>query len=111
MALAGLVACQNDVAEIDDVADVNEVRLNTNSIFGEKLNNPYSLENMQNAYDELHSGAISKSGTILEPTHLYLRFNPQSQEELDKLEAVFSNELTLRYPNKSSIIKSILAKY
>ncbi len=103
LALAGLVACQNDVAEIDDVADVNEVRLNTNSILGEKLNNPYSLENMQNAYDELHSGAISKSGTILEPTHLYLRFNPQSQEELDKLEAD-TNLLVFGFPIDRDIV-------
>jgi hypothetical protein len=54
-------------------------------IIGEKLENPYSLENMQIAHDNLMAENKLKSKIKIEPTHLYVRFRPKNMQELDML--------------------------
>ena len=59
---------------------------------GEKLENPYSIENMQKALDNLKSSKVSaKSSSVndieITTTHLYLRFKPKNEDELNILKA------------------------
>jgi hypothetical protein len=59
---------------------------------GEKLENPYSLENMQKALNNLKSSKLSaKSSSVndieITTTHLYLRFKPKNEDELNILKA------------------------
>ena len=52
-------------------------------ILGEQLENPYSVENMQRAYDSLQVQNKLKTGLKIETTHLYVRFRPKSDKELN----------------------------
>jgi hypothetical protein len=57
-------------------------------LLGQKLANPYSLVNMQKAYDSLvENGGLKSSdaGKKLKPTHWYLRFLPKTREDLELL--------------------------
>ena len=60
-------------------------------VLGDKINDPYKLENMQAAYDALvKNGEISKSSSAvakLTTTHNYLRFLPKSAKELEILKS------------------------
>lgn len=55
-------------------------------VLGEKLNNPYSVKNMQLAFDEL----VNSNSTTISPdripevvtTHYYVKFKPKTTEEL-----------------------------
>lgn len=57
-------------------------------ILGKKLNNPYSLKNMQAAYDSLcrASGVVTRSVDMLQPTHLYVRFLPKDSTDINRLD-------------------------
>lgn len=70
---------------------------------GEKLENPYSVKNMQQALQNLQKAQKLRSKTAkttldefdysqfeIEPTHLYVRFEPQTPEE----EAVLKQDST-----------------
>ena len=58
---------------------------------GEKLNDPYTVDNMTKALASLYP---TKAGEIvLSPTDLYVRFRPKSQEEYDVLVACCPNLL------------------
>jgi hypothetical protein len=50
-------------------------------ILGEKLENPYSVENMKAAYEKLQADNVLKSGLQIEATHLYVRFRPKNGKE------------------------------
>ena len=62
------------------------------TVLGKELKNPYSVENMQKAYDNLQS-SFRKAGmrvteeVQLERTHLYVRFLPKDSAEYDQLMA------------------------
>jgi len=53
---------------------------------GEKLNNPYTVENMRKAYQNITKHSQLKSSDIteadIEVTHFYVRFLPKSEREL-----------------------------
>ncbi|HKJ40682.1 MAG TPA: hypothetical protein VKA27_01265, partial [Sunxiuqinia sp.] len=49
-------------------------------VLGEQLENPYSVENMQKALENVE--AQLKSAIKVEPTHYYVRFRPKSEQEL-----------------------------
>lgn len=52
---------------------------------GEKLEDPYTVENMQKALNKLYP---SKAGRVdIHPTDLYVRFLPSSDEQLERLKA------------------------
>ena len=57
-------------------------------ILGEKLVNPFTVENMQAAYNILKAGA-QEIGTvnISKPTHKYIKFMPQDSVQLELIEA------------------------
>lgn len=62
---------------------------------GKQLKNPYSVENMQKAWENLKksnaTGRIAGDEVEIRTTHLYIKFKPHSEEELD----VLKNDSTL----------------
>jgi hypothetical protein len=58
---------------------------------GKKLINPYSVENMQKAYQNLKNNGSLKSEIKIKTTHYYVRFSPNSFDEL----AILQNDTTL----------------
>ncbi len=71
------------------------------TILGKKLENPYSVENMKNAYQNLQQkskSGFSKSGNNkIKTTHLYIKFMPKTEDELSILKR--DSTLTLyEYP-------------
>lgn len=85
------------------VADVDAADDNERLVLGKKLENPYSVENMRNAFTSIKTrGVITPSmGKITEQlvkemallengintTHYYVKFNPSSLEDLEVLES------------------------
>jgi len=59
------------------------------SVYGKKLNNPYSVTNMQKAYDSLlassPSARIAGQGIEITATHHYVRFFPKTEGEVTLL--------------------------
>lgn len=51
-------------------------------VLGDKLENPYATENVRNAYTALYP---TRSREDIETTDLYVRFLPESREQLDAL--------------------------
>jgi hypothetical protein len=80
----------NDVTEAPIIEQgVSDTALNEGMIqLGKKLENPYSVENMRKAYQELISSGVLKSSPIvtIETTHLYVRFLPKDTAEYFFLE-------------------------
>lgn len=58
-------------------------------VLGKKLENPYSVENMKRALESLspetRSGIDVSDEAFVQVTHFYVKFEPQSYEELDVL--------------------------
>jgi hypothetical protein len=79
----------NDVTEAPIIEQgVSDTALNEVMIqLGKKLENPYSVENMRLALRELQNEGVLKSGSIdetdIESTHLYVRFLPADDVEMD----------------------------
>lgn len=61
---------------------------------GRKLENPYSVANMQKAFEQLLPQTRSKAQDLeIKATHLYVKFSPKTEEELDLLKMDTSLEL------------------
>ena len=78
-------SCQKDNVLIDQNSDTENPLFHEGMIqLGKKLDNPYSIENMRKAYQNL-SGSQLKSANItesnIEATHLYVRFLPKTDED------------------------------
>ena len=82
---AEVEAPQNRVVETTD----NVVPGDGPIVLGDKLPNPYSMENMRKAIAELQSRGLSKAAlsTDIKPTHYYMRFKPKNEAEVDAVEA------------------------
>ncbi|MCQ2959451.1 MAG: hypothetical protein MJ198_04595 [Bacteroidales bacterium] len=67
-------SCQkkDDVQRKKDCKESVEIKL------GKQINDPYRLENMQQAYDNLYGDLLK---TQLQPTHKYVRFLPSNETE------------------------------
>ncbi len=85
--LLGVLSCEDnlDFEEGNSLSLRKETTLEVAQL-GEKVKNPYSLSVMQAAYNELVGDTSLCSSTVLEPTHIYLRFLPKNIEELRVLE-------------------------
>ncbi len=84
-----LIACQKEDFTSDIVTSA-QIQENLpfkegQTILGKKLENPYSVENMQKAFDNLTSENKLKSAIKIEPTHYYVRFRPKSEQELETI--------------------------
>lgn len=71
-----------------EAVSVDKEKFGNTIILGKKLNNPYSLKNMQAAYDSLcrESGVATRSVDMLQPTHLYVRFLPKDSVDINRLD-------------------------
>ncbi len=55
---------------------------------GRKLENPYSVANMQKAFEQLSPQTRSQAADLeIKATHLYVKFCPKTEEELDFLKS------------------------
>lgn len=88
-------SCKDELVEesSDDLGSaeavsVDKEKFGNTIILGKKLNNPYSLKNMQAAYDSLcmASGVATRSVDMLQPTHLYVRFLPKDSVDINRLD-------------------------
>ncbi|NOU17113.1 MAG: hypothetical protein HOO91_06095 [Bacteroidales bacterium] len=82
-----LFACKKEDCTFDNP---NEPRVKKNSIaqpsdglmaLGNQLEDPYALKNMKKAYSNLKAVNPSLPDVNIQPTHLYLRFLPSTEEE------------------------------
>lgn len=80
-------SCQKEEETSIEQAQVENEQIDLTGItkLGRKLENPYSVINMKKAWESLsRTSKVSKSGDI-ETTHLYIKFKPKTEEELDLL--------------------------
>jgi hypothetical protein len=84
-------SCQKDISGDDDAAGSVRPQSATSrdaspgegvTVLGSQLNNPYALEVVKQAYSSLYGQAINS----LLPTHYYVRFLPQTPQELGLLD-------------------------
>lgn len=92
LALLSLIAsCNNDEPNLTENTHSSSEK-GVPIKLGKKLENPYSIENMQKALGNLKSSKVSAKSSSdndieITTTHLYLRFKPKNQEELNILKA------------------------
>lgn len=81
-----LYSCQED--KIFEDLETESTNIKTNQL-GEKLENPFSVANMRKALDilKLKNKQYKDTEFDIETTHLYLRFKPKDEQELNILEA------------------------
>ncbi len=74
---------------IQSAEDYTTSETTTTTVLGEKLDNPYSVENMKIAYDSLTSSSSIKtlSSVNIQTTDYYVRFHPTSDEQMEELDA------------------------
>ena len=94
-----LAACSEplqEAVEIEPTQSTNNTQLSaiddtddTPIVLGEKLNNPYTVDNMRKAIEVMNSKRLTKSAisTDIKPTHYYIKFKPKNEADLDKLDA------------------------
>jgi hypothetical protein len=87
-----LNACQKPEDVSNAGAPVDQARKGDDEgpmIIGEQLKNPYSVANMQKAWDSLltwdETGITQGVQLNIQATHLYVKFKPQNEEELSAL--------------------------
>ena len=90
--LIGVLVVSCNPKEVEPSETTEQINLNKQDdlkeiTLGKQLENPYSVENMQKAYNNLRSSSARGLGRNIEikTTHLYLRFKPKNEEELDLL--------------------------
>jgi hypothetical protein len=85
----GLVGCKKDTFQPTQSTSSAKVEDEEQTKIGKKLTNPFTIENMRNAYASLSK---QKSSSTLESNKLYVRFLPMNSDELDVL---YSDSLIL----------------
>ena len=90
-----LAACNeslNEATEVEkDSNESNVEQISNKSHWGNKIEDPYTVDHMRLAFKELmkKNNSLSKAGVSveqIEPTHLHLKFIPKNEEEYDLLE-------------------------
>lgn len=74
------MSCQEQMGDFE-----NSTPLDKEIDLGAKLENPYSLKNMQRAYALLGKKTKSDDSFKLSATHLYIKFKPANEEELTRI--------------------------
>lgn len=89
-------ACQQEEfapeTKIDEIAN-EYVPEGDPMVLGKQLENPYSVENMKKALDNLTSSGRTTENIAIETTHLYVRFLPKDTVEIAILQADTTLEL------------------
>ena len=87
LSLMALVSCEKSEHEIKpDKPQAEAIEEYKMMKLGEKLKNPYTVKNMKKAKKNLQSSGID-SDLEITTTHLYIRFIPKTQKDLDTLKA------------------------
>jgi hypothetical protein len=90
-----IYSCQNEndlITQVEEQINLNEQDGLKKMILGKKLENPYSVENMKKALNNLKQSKsyAKRKGTTdnleITTTHLYIRFKPVNEEELNLIE-------------------------
>lgn len=90
-----IYSCQNEndfTTQVEEPINLNEQDGLKKMILGKKLENPYSVENMKKALNNLKQSKsyAKRKGTSdnleITTTHLYIRFKPVNEEELNLIE-------------------------
>jgi len=79
-----ITSCLNDFDELQS-ANENSILEENNSFLGKKLENPYSIENMKKALENIKGNFNNKS--TISTTHYYIRYLPANEEELDLIKS------------------------
>jgi hypothetical protein len=80
------LSCNKDEFQVVDDTKQSENIYNTNGVpdgmmkLGKKLKNPYSLSNMKKAFAQVSN--LKSTAEDLKPTHFYVRFLPETTEEM-----------------------------
>lgn len=82
-----LFSCQKEELVVNDQDFPEQEYEVTETVLGEKLENPYTVANMQKAYENLKQSTQLKSSVSITTTDYYVRFFPKTDEELQVLEA------------------------
>lgn len=95
--LIAISGCQKDDILTEPITETEESQFQEGMIqLGKKLENPYTVENMRKAYQNLSGNSKLKSANIneseIDVTHLYVRFLPKTDEEY----AILLNDTTLQ---------------
>jgi hypothetical protein len=97
LALSGLfISCQKEEYEVSQ-AEGQGIESNKVEMIqmGKQLENPYSVENMEKAYQNLKtfnpSGRVNDEEIEITATHLYIKFKPKNDEEF----AILKKDSTL----------------
>ncbi|MDI9356206.1 MAG: hypothetical protein QM536_04155, partial [Chitinophagaceae bacterium] len=73
---------------IQNGADNNSSNSSNGVRLGKKKENPFTVVNMQKAYESLAqraNGALSRTASTIRATHYYVKFKPNTDEEYEKL--------------------------
>lgn len=102
-----VTSCSKDDLQIEDYSTVDEYKIGQTIELGSKLENPYSVTNMQKALKKLKlENQLNKKKSEIDTiiaTHYYVRFLPKDFSELDKLSSDTLLEL-FDYPLDYDII-------
>ena len=115
VALIGMFSCQQDAFEEYDMTpqavlpgDIGMVPIDKptftadtdNITLGAHLQNPYSLTNMRRAYNSMSSELIDAGieSDDIKTTHFYVKFKPDSEEELQSIKESYANFDIYEYP-------------
>jgi hypothetical protein len=93
--LLSIFGCQKEEPILETITPISETKMrsaetsenypNGGIVLGQKLENPYELEVMQQAYDNLitQNPSLRESAEKdkLKETHYYIKFNPESEKE------------------------------
>jgi flagellar basal body rod protein FlgC len=94
-AILGLFSCkkENELATINNSANTETLRQEAAIpykqdavILGQKLNNPYTVQNMMLAANNISQGFSTFSVAEIKTTHLYVKFKPSNESQYEQLE-------------------------
>ena len=81
-------SCQKDIIELENEKPTFEQPISMTKL-GKKLENPYAVTNMRKAWKNLQKAnsrnRVNGDEITVTTTHLYIKFNPLNEEELDIL--------------------------
>jgi hypothetical protein len=87
--------CQKDIE--NETLSQQNIDSDFSDQLGRKLENPYTVKNMQKALNNLLGKSKGSNDSIL-PSHLYVKFIPLNEEELDRLDSLrYISEYPLDY--------------
>ena len=85
-ALLSLFSCERALLPLSENVDVTGSLTHDMIVLGDRLEDPYSVDNMTKALESVYP---TKAGrVVLDPTCLYMRFLPTSEEQYDALVAL-----------------------